>query len=439
MFGHARFVAAAAVIAAIVAAPSASPASLVATAPAAVRPALRPARVTPYTVYWDENEEEDFLRVPPGRTGQLIPPWDPNGQLCILPDHSGRFVVGYNPTLASQNNAGSLKPIKTPPIGEALYDRHGRFIKTIFVPGPFALPGTTVGGDTPPNPADGGVFNDNGSMTGCAIDRSGDLFAADIGTAQGAFPPPDDGRIIEWFAPRYETYCIVDGPTAGGVGPHHVDGTGGLRQPGDLAIDRRTGDLLVPEASSNGVGIGGRVLRFAHGSLPHSAADCRPDGLYPPDRLQVSTFVQGDVNYLPFPIAIARDPTCKCWAISTTIGNPSVVWVHDDGTPVAGRSLPGADVAHLGQDPNTANPFGIAFAPDGTLYIVDIHIVCTAPLVNCGPATKGGRVLRVAFRNGQPEPTETIASGLDFPTSVTVCVERDREACPARQRAARSG
>jgi hypothetical protein len=388
-----------------------------------------PAHAHPYSVYWDFNEEENFLRVPSGRTGQLIPPWDPNGQLCILPDHSGRFVVGYNPTLASQHNPGSLKPVKEPAIGEAMYDRRGRFIKTIFVPGPFALPGTTIGGDIPPTPA--GVFNDNGTMTGCAIDHRGNLFAADIGTAQGAFPPPDDGRIIEWFAPSYRSFCIVDGPTAGGVGPHHVDGAGGLRQPGDLAIDPNTGDLLVPEAGAPGGGIGGSILHFAQASLPRSAAACSPDGLYPRGLLQVSTFVQGTFTYLPFPAAIARDPTCQCWAISTTIGDPSVAWVHDDGTPVAGRSIPGADILHVGQNPNVANPFGIAFAPDGTLYIVDIHIVCSAPLVNCGPASKAGRVLRVTFTDGQPNPTETIASGLDFPTSVTVCIRGHRNDCPS--------
>jgi hypothetical protein len=357
--------------------------------------------------------------------------------MCFVPDGSGRFVVGYNPTLASQNNPGSLKPVKEPAVGEAMYDRRGRFIKTIFVPGPFALPGTTIGGDIPPTP--GGVFNDNGSMTGCAFDRTGNLLAVDVGTAQGAFPPPDNGRLTEWFGPTYDTFCIVDGPTAGGVGPHHVDGTGGLRQPGDLAIDPNTGDLLVPEAGSATGGIGGSILRFASGSLPHSPADCSPEGLYPRDRIQVSTFVRGNVMYLPFPAAIARDPTCQCWAISTTIGDPSVVWVHDDGTRVAGRSLPGVDISHLGQDPNAANPFGIAFAPDGTLYLVDIHIVCSAPLVNCGPASKGGRVLRFTFHNGQPDPMETIASGLDFPTSVTVCVHRHRNACPAPSRKDDSG
>jgi hypothetical protein len=395
-------------------------------APATVQASPR----MPYTVYWDFNEEEDFLRVPSGRTGQLIPPWDPNGQLCVVPDHSGRFVVGYNPTLASQHNPGSLKPVKEPPVGEAMYDRHGRFIKTVFVPGPFPLPGTTTGGDIPPDAAGGGAFNNNGTMTGCTFDNERNLFASDLGTAQGAFPPPDDGRLIEWFAPRYDSFCIIDGPIAGGVGPHHVDGTGGLRQPGDLATDPNNGDLLLPEAGSPTGGIGGRILRFAQASLPRSAADCSPDGLYPAARLRVSTFVQGTVSYLPFPVAIARDPVCHCWAISTVIGDPSVVWVHDDGTPVAGRSLPGVDIAHLGQDPNAANPFGIAFAPDGTLYLVDIHIVCSAPLVNCGPAAKAGRVLRVTFNNGRPNPTQTVASGLDFPTSATVCVRGRDNICP---------
>jgi hypothetical protein len=255
------------------------------------------------------------------------------------------------------------------------------------------------------------------------------VFASDLGTAQGAFPPPDNGRIVEWFAPSYRTYCVVDGPTAGGVGPHHVDGTGGLRQPGDLAIDAHTHDLLVPEAGSPTGGIGGRVLRFAASSLPRSAADCDTTGLYPRAKLEISTFVQGSASILPFPVAIARDPTCDCWAISTVIGNPSVVWVHDDGSLVVSRSLPGETIAHVGQDPSAVSPFGIAFAPDGTLYETDIHITCSAPLVGCGPASLGGRELRVTFTHDIPNTPAVLASGLDFPTSVTVCVPGE-EVCP---------
>jgi polyvinyl alcohol dehydrogenase (cytochrome) len=386
--------------------------------------------VHPYNVFWDQNEEEDSLQMPSGTTGQLIAPWDPNGQLCVVPGGGGRFVVGYNPTLASQNNPGSLKPVKQPPVGEAMYDVHGDFTgQTISVPGPYALPGQSVGGDIPPDTAGGGAFNNNGTMTGCAFDRRGDLFATDLGTAQGQFPPPDDGRLIEWFAPSYQSFCVVYGPTAGGVGPHHVDGTGGLLQPGDLALDPKTGDLMVPEAGSPAGGIGGSVLRIARRSFPSSAADCGPAGLYPRSRLQVSTFVQGNATFLPFPQSIARDPTCNCWAVATVIGNPSIVWLHDNGTPVAGRSIPGEDIAHVGQDPNGWNPFGSAFAPDGTLYFVDIHIECTAPLVNCGPGYKAGRLMRVTFQQGHPSPPTVVATGDDFPTSVTVC-QTDVQACP---------
>ena len=70
---------------------------------------------------------------------------------------------------------------------------------------------------------------------------------------------------MEWFAPNYTTYCIVYGPTPGGVGPHHTDGTGGLAQPGMMAL-ADNGDLLVPNVGTSS------VLRFAHASLPASAS-----------------------------------------------------------------------------------------------------------------------------------------------------------------------
>ncbi len=389
-----------------------------------------PQRGRHYLVYWDQNEEEDFLSVPSGRRGQLIPPWDPNGQMCLQPEGHGRFVVGYNPTLPGQHNPGGLLPYKQPPVGEAMYDRHGHFTgKTIFVPGPYHLPGQTVGGDIPPD-QNSSAFNDNGTFTGCAFDQEGNLFAVDLGTAQGQFPPPDNGRLIEWFGPSYTSWCIIDGPTAGGVGPHHVDGTGGLRQPGDLTVDEQ-GDLLLPEAGALQGGLpGGRVLRFDHRSFPHNAADCRPDGLYPRDRLRFSVFVQGSLSLLPFPIAIARDPRCHCWAVGSTIGDPAIAWFDDQGRPLPGRGVvPGESFAQIGQDPNGYNPFGMAFAPDGTLYFVDIHIHCRGPLTGCGPTPQGGRVMKVVFTHGAPGAPTPIATGLDFPTSVTVCGVGE-ESCP---------
>lgn len=389
-----------------------------------------------YFVYWDQNEEQRFLASATQKRGQLIPPWDPNGQLCLLHDGSGRFVVGYNPTLPGQHNPGGKRPSKDPPVGEALYNRSGTFTGTVlFTPGRYKLKGQKRGTDIPPDPD--AAFNSNGTMTGCAVDAKNNVLATDLGTAQGQYPSPDDGRLIEWFAPKYDTFCIVDGPTMGGDGPHHVDGHGGLRQPGTLAI-APNGDLLLPEAGYQATPApSGRVLRISQASLPKAAADCGPDGLYPADRLQTSTFFQGSLQMLPFPLGIARDPTCECWAIASTIGDPAIAWVDDAGQLLANHpTIPGGSIANIGKDPNGYNPFGLAFAPDGTLYFVDIHIECkpggSAAALDCGPASKGGRELKVTFTGGQPSAPTPIDSGLDFPTSVTVCVPSKGTVCPER-------
>ncbi len=173
-----------------------------------------------YLVYWDQNEEVDFLSMPSGVKGELLPPWDLNGQICILPD--GRFVGGYDPTLPSQHDLGGLKPYKEPGDGEELDDPDGAFSgQTLYVPGPYKMPGQSIGSDSPPSA--NGVFNNNQTYTGCAIDAAGNVFGNDIATAQGQYPPPSSGRLVEWFAPSYTTYCIVYGPTTGGFGPHHTD------------------------------------------------------------------------------------------------------------------------------------------------------------------------------------------------------------------------
>jgi hypothetical protein len=368
-------------------------------------------------VYWDQNEEEDvFIN---GQVKQLVPPYDPNGQMCIFPGHSGRFVTGYNPTLPSQMNPGSLKPLMNPPVGEAVWDRHGNFTgKTIFVPGPFALPGSTVGGDIPPDTSGGGsvesgAYNNNGTFTGCAFDRHGNLFAVDLGTAQGQFPSPDNGRIIEWFAPHFTSYCIIDGPTAGGVGPHHVDGTGGLKNPGTLALYH--GDLYVPETGAL------RVLRFPRHSLPHRARECPNGVLEPPAQPEV--FIK-DPNLL-FPSGIAHDPTSRGWAVTNVASNiiqqQAIAWYDATGKPDATRRpVPTGNYS----------PFGVAIAPKGDLYFVDIHVVCQGGvLANCGPGSHQGGVFKVTFANGVPSTPQAIATGFDFPVSVTVC-DPSRQVCP---------
>src|ERR1700681_1754597 len=372
-----------------------------------------------YFVYWDQNEEVDLLSMPAGGPGQLMPAWDLNGQVCVLPD--GRFVGGVDPTLPGQRNLGSAKPYKQPADGEELDNPDGSFSgRTLYVPGPFKMPGQTVGQDSPATPQ--GDFNGNSTYTGCAVGKHANVFGADIATAQGAYPVPDSGRLVEWFAPSYTTYCIVYGPTAGGVGPHHADGTGGLAQPGMMAV-ADNGDLLVPNVGTVS------VLRFADSSLPKSAADC-PGGVYPRRNVHITTFFKGDGARLPFPAGVAKDPTCGCYALSSYLGDPSIIWVDKAGKPMAGRgSVPGTLVVNLGKAPGQYNPFGMAFAPDGTMYFVDIHIACKGLLSGCGPASYGGRLMKGTVRNGQPDTPVEVAGGFDFPTSATICVPA-AQVCP---------
>jgi len=72
----------------------------------------------------------------------------------------------------------------------------------------------------------------------------------------------------------------------------------------------------------------------------------------------------------------------------------------------------------------------MAFAPDGTLYFIDIHVVCKGLLTGCGPGDYLGRVMKVTVANGQPSAPVAVASGFDFPTSVTVCVPSATTVCP---------
>ena len=374
-----------------------------------------------YLVYWDQNEEVDFLSMPSGTKGQLMPAWDLNGQVCVLPDGTGRFIGGVDPTLPGQHNPGGLKPYKQPAIGEEVNLGNGAFSgQMLYVPGPYKMPGQPIGEDSPADAR--GSFNNNSTYTGCVVDRRGDILAADIATAQGQFPSPDDGRLVEWFAPRFTTYCIVYGPNTGGVGPHHVDGHGGLAQPGTMNL-ADNGDVLLPVAGTK------QVLRFAQSSLPHSAADC-PGGTYPRSKVHMTPFFTSRNGLLPFPGGVARDPSCDCIAVSSYIGDPAIAWFTQDGKPEPGRTpVPGTQLADLGKNPDAYSPFGIAFAPDGTLYFVDIHVACTGPLTGCGPADYGGRVLAVHFSQGTPGVPVVVAGGFDFPTSVTVCVPA-QERCP---------
>jgi hypothetical protein len=379
------------------------------------------------SVYWDQDEEQEYIQPPSSQPHVLVSPWDPNGQMCLLPDHSGRFVIGYDPTNpdGQGSNPGSKLPFKDPPDGIALYNSDGTFTGTTFyVPGKYpnlhqgggSTNNANVGGDAPPAASDSNHFNDNSTFTGCAFDQHGNLYASDIATAQGSLPPPDSGRLVMWFGPDYKDSCIVLGPAAGGDGPHHVDGTGGLREPGTMTSDV-DGNVYVPEAATmdaSGQSGPGRVLRLDTSTVPQSPADC-PDQL-PKSPPTATTFITNPKQ--TFPLGIAIDPTCDCFAVSNVIGGDAVAWYGRDGH-LLDRPAVASSTAY--------NPFGLAFAPDGSMYFIDIHISCKPD--GCGTTDNEGALYHVTFDDEKQATVTKVAGGMSFPTSVTVC-DATRQACP---------
>jgi hypothetical protein len=398
-----------------------------------------PGAGTGTRIYWDQNEELDWLVHPAvQQPNPVVPPWDPNGQMCVFRDGTGRFTTGYNPT-TDPSNPGFTKPVKQPPVGEAVWDVHGGFTgKKVFVPGPYQ------GGDIPPDQGSG-QFNNNGTFTGCVFDSHGNLFATDLGNSQGTVPPGDSGRLIKWFrATDYTSYCIVAGPTAGGSEPHHVDGTGGLRQPGTLARDVHD-NILVPVL---GVGpqVGGEVVEFASSSLPTSASQCPASNEnMPVVPVRSEVLINTTANNQPTPQGIARDPVCRCWAVSSVLVGDAVAWYHDDGTPNLARPpVPPSPPPPVSTGNTTAGytPYGFAFAPDGTLYFADIHITCVSPpsegnpssALGCGPANNQGQLMKVTFSAVGSVPSVPVAVNtkpLNFPVSVTACTPSAARVCPA--------
>ena len=71
-----------------------------------------------YLVYWDQDEEVDYYESANHSQGQLMAPWDLNGQVCLLNDGTGRWVGGSDPTNESQHNPGGPADLSVQTAGD---------------------------------------------------------------------------------------------------------------------------------------------------------------------------------------------------------------------------------------------------------------------------------------------------------------------------------
>jgi len=304
---------------------------------------------------------------------------DINGQVCILPDGSGRFVAGEDTGQPERMPGWGIFELEGETVGELEAREVGRLVPTYQTEGP--------------------------ENYGCGVLSDGRIVTTDIGN-QATGPPT--GQLIVWFPP-FDTdevpFCKIEVtlPTPGGI--HVVD---------DVVY------LALARPPGNG------IVRY-DGPFPTSAdaaGGCgRVDGTGAPlaDGVHKESFIPAD-EHVATPNAVVGAPDGGVYVSSAFTG---VLAEYDDSgrfvrtlvTPPAGEQL--------GVEPySTGAPFGMGVDPaTGSLYWADLAIGITDDI---GPIDGAGTVRRIAFdASGNPGPVETMDEGLDFPDGIGIYVPAD--------------
>jgi outer membrane protein assembly factor BamB len=308
----------------------------------------------------------------PGNRGR-----DVNGMLCVLPDGTGRFVVG--------EDTGQPHP----PAGWGVFDRLGRQVGR--------LAATYRTGSPEP--------------FGCAFLPDGRLLTTEVGDqAFGA----NNGQLILWFPPfdRFPgplgAFPDTDAPSA-----NFCKLATDLGTASGVAVDR-LGRVWV--ATSSGLA----VHRFSppFPTAPTAAGGCgRLDALGSP----LATTVSRQAVILPDPelkmftfSGIALAPNGNLYVASVLTGRIAeydldghlVRFVLDHPLPLFQLPTP------------FGSPQGLAVGRDGTLYYADLDLQGVLPDVGPGP---DGKVWRIRFdEHGEPQEPEIVRAGLAFPDGVAV-------------------
>ena len=322
-----------------------------AESPAAETPTAEPPAATEKLLA-PQGNQLDVYDLATGEMTVLIPTerYNINGQACLLPDGSGNFLMGED------KGQPELRA------GWGIFSPDGTMVQKIEEP-------VTPDEAEQPEPF------------GCGFDSEARLFVTDVGTGNFGF---SDGKLIVFFPPEYETFCLLDLT---------------LRTAGTIAI-ADDGSVYIPESVPPG-----EVLRFSP-PFPTGPDEC---DTVPLNR---STFIDGGPA-LQTPFGIVQAPNGNWYVSSVLLPEPMINEYDSDGNFV--RTIVAGGTG--------GTPAGLALGSDGTLYYADLAIVERPPgsAVPFGPAAGEGTVRRVTFdENGEPSLPEIIGSGLNFPDAVSV-------------------
>jgi hypothetical protein len=292
---------------------------------------------------------------------------DVNGQVCFVPDGSGRFIAGED-TDQPQS-----------PQGWGFFQLHGDTVGTLSA---------TQIGKLVPTYQDALDVADN---YGCAFFPDGRLVLTDIGRSSSG---PATGQLVMWFPPfdvPSPRYCKIDLAigTAGGIyidREQRIYVASARVQPG---IYRYTGPFPTSDDAAGGCG------RIDNTGAPLA------------DALRRERFILPD-GFARTPNAIVQSAAGTFYVSSVFNG---VIAEYDAGGRLV-RPILRPPLGTLSPFP-TGTPFGLALGADGTLYYADLGLVFT--LEEIGPGRDLGNVRRIRFVNGEPQPPELIDRGLNFP------------------------
>jgi hypothetical protein len=301
---------------------------------------------------------------------------DINGQLCMLPDGSARFVAGEDTGQPERTPGWGIFELEGDTVGELEAREVGRLVPTYQTEGP--------------------------ENYGCGVLSDGRIVTTDIGN-QASGPPT--GQLIVWFPPfdREEVpYCKLDValPTPGGI--HIVDDAvylAAARPPGN-GIYRYDGPFPTSPDPAGGCG---RV----DGTGGPLADDVHKELVIPAD------------GHVATPNAVVGGPDGGFYISSAFTGvlaqyDESGRFVRTLVTPPPGERLGSRPYA-------TGAPIGMGVDPaTGALYWSDIAIGITDGI---GPIDGAGTVRRITFdAGGRPEPAQVLDDGLDYPDGIGMYV-----------------
>jgi len=321
----------------------------------------------------------------PGGVGR-----DLNGQICFTHDAQGNvyFIGGEDTNQGSSHLTagwGFFKLTGTH-VGNFGYEEVGKLIPTYQ---------TTA---------------DEAENYGCGFLSDGRLVTTDVGNQAGG---EGNGQLIIWFPPfttgadytdggvlptNPAHYCKLDITigTAGGIYIDKLDRIYVASARVTPAIYRYTGPFPTSDDAAGGCG--------QHDDLGSPMAD---------SVIKETLIAAGDGNIVT-PNAIVRSPQGTLYVSSVFNG---VIAEYDENGFFISRVLsPAAGDTTLPY--MTGTPLGLGVDSSGSLYYADIGIVASPR--GFGPGDDTGTVRRIRFVNGEPQPPETMDSGLAFPDGIGV-------------------